>query len=164
MSRSLALFAIGLVFGGGAGFVIAADNGVTFGAQGPGAPAQYGEVSKETKTHDHSTPVDIAPGSDAPSVSIEAFKDAMSGWNLKVTPVNFSFAPQNASSADVPGEGHAHIYINGDKLGRLYGKWYHLTNLPKGEVEIKVSLNGNSHSPLMVNSVPVEATTVIQTE
>lgn len=164
MSRSLALFAIGLVFGGGAGFVLAASNGVTFDGHDHGDPAHHGVGATESMAHDHSTPVNIAAGSDAPSVSIEAFKDPMSGWNLKVTPVNFAFSPENASRADVPGEGHAHVYANGDKLGRLYGNWYHLTNLPKGDVEIKVSLNANSHSPLMVDSVPVEATTVIQVD
>lgn len=164
MSRSLALFAIGLVFGGGAGFVIAAGNNINFNGHDHSYPAQHGAGSIEAMAHDHSVPINVAAGNDAPSVSIKAFKDPMSGWNLEVLPVNFAFSPQNASRADVAGEGHAHVYVNGDKLGRLYGNWYHLTNLPKGEVEIKVSLNGNSHSPLMVESVPVEATTTVQVD
>ena len=42
MDRSLALFAIGLVFGGGIGFAIAASNGVTFDGHDHGDPAAHG--------------------------------------------------------------------------------------------------------------------------
>jgi hypothetical protein len=88
----------------------------------------------------------------------------MAGWNLHVKPQNFRFAPENASTADILGEGHAHVYINGEKLGRLYANWIHLPSLPEGDVEVKVSLNGNSHSPLMVGGVPVEAKLIIQSD
>ncbi|WP_264212812.1 hypothetical protein [Leisingera thetidis] len=158
MSRSLALFAIGLIFGGGAGFVIAAGNGVTFDGHDHGDPAHHGGTHAEAMAHDHSTAVDLPAGSDAPSVAIQLIKDPMAGWNLQVLPQNFRFAPENASAADVPGEGHAHIYVNGEKLARLYAGWMHIPSLPEG-AEVKVSLNTNSHSPLMVAGEPVEAKT-----
>ncbi|WP_171174674.1 hypothetical protein [Ruegeria sp. HKCCD8929] len=163
MSRSLALFAIGLVFGGGAGFVIAAGNGVTFDGHDHSDPSQHGG-SAEAAAHDHSTAVNLPAGEDAPGLQIDVIKDPMAGWNLHVMPQNFRFSPENASRTDIPGEGHAHIYVNGTKLGRLYSNWYHLTNLPKGEVEIEVSLNANSHSPLMVDNVPVAVSTTIQVD
>ncbi|MBO9433662.1 hypothetical protein J7394_05565 [Ruegeria sp. R13_0] len=161
MSRSLALFAIGLVFGGGAGFVIAASSGSTFESHDHTDPAQHGG-NMEMAAHDHSAATNLPADSDAPSVAIQMIKDPMAGWNLRVTPQNFRFAPENASTADVPGEGHAHVYINGEKLGRLYANWLHLPSLPDGDVEVKVSLNGNSHSPLMVEGVPVEAKVTVQ--
>jgi hypothetical protein len=40
----------------------------------------------------------------------------------------------------------------------------HLADLPKGEVEIEVSLNSNSHSQLVVDGVPVSASQVIQVD
>lgn len=159
MSRSLALFAIGLIFGGGIGFVTAAGNGITFDghdhneATHHGTPAQMAEMAG----HDHATMTHIAAGPDAPGLEISVSKDPMAGWNLQVTPRNFRFAPENASAADVAGEGHAHVYINGTKLGRLYGNWMHLSDLPTGKVEVKVSLNANSHSPLMVAGTAVAA-------
>ena len=106
--------------------------------------------------HDHSTAVSLPAGPDAPALKIEVLKDPMAGWNLQVTPQNFRFAPENASAADAVGEGHAHVYVNGEKLARLYANWMHIPSLPDG-AEVKVSLNTNSHSPLMVERVPVEA-------
>ena len=34
----------------------------------------------------------------------------------------------------------------------------------KGEVEVSVSLNANSHSPLMVDNVPVSAAVMVQVD
>ncbi len=156
MSRSLALFAIGLVFGGGAGFVTAAGNGVTFDGHDHGAPAHHGGSHGEMASHNHARTVSLASGPDAPSVAIQLHKDPMAGWNLQVTPQNFRFAPQHASAADADGEGHAHVYVNGEKLARLYARWMHIPALPGG-AEVKVSLNTNSHSALLVGGQPVEA-------
>lgn len=156
MSRSLALFAIGLVFGGGIGFVIAAGNGITFDGHDHGDPAHHGGGHAAMADHDHSTAISLPAGPDAPAVAIQLHKDPMAGWNLHVMPQNFRFAPENASSKDMPGEGHAHVYINGEKLARLYAEWIHIPSLPEG-AEVKVSLNTNSHSALQVDGVAVEA-------
>lgn len=164
MARSLALFAIGLVFGGGAGFVLAAANGVTFDGHDHGDASHHGAAHAEASAHDHSTAVNLPAGIDAPNVEIALTQDPMAGWNLHVIPRNFRFAPENASAADKPGEGHAHVYINGEKLARLYGNWMHIPDLPKGEVEVSVSLNANSHSPLAVDNVPVTATVTVQVD
>ncbi|MEP2714955.1 hypothetical protein [Pseudophaeobacter sp.] len=159
MSRPLALFAIGLVFGGGIGFVIAAGNGVTFDGHDHGDPSHHGSHGQmaEMAAHSHAKAIDLPAGSDAPAVAIEVQKDPMAGWNLHVSTQNFRFAPENASNADIAGEGHAHVYINGSKLARLYGNWMHLSDLPSGKVEVKVSLNANSHSAFSVDGKPVEA-------
>ncbi|WP_299886911.1 hypothetical protein [uncultured Ruegeria sp.] len=164
MSRSLALFAIGLIFGGGAGFVLAAANGVTFDGHDHSDPAHHGGHQAEAAAHDHSAMINLPAGPNAPSMKIAVVKDPMAGWNLHVLPQNFEFAPESASAADQPGKGHAHVYANGLKLARLYGNWMHLADLPKGEVEIEVSLNSNSHSQLMVDGVPVSASQVIQVD
>ncbi len=160
MSRSLALFAIGLIFGGGAGFVIAAGNGVTFDGHEHGSADHFGGGHGEMTAHNHSQAVSLAAGPDAPGVAIQLHKDPMAGWNLQVTPQNFRFAPQNASSADVDGEGHAHVYVNGEKLARLYANWMHIPALPEG-AEVKVSLNTNSHKTLQVEGEPLEAKTSV---
>ncbi|MFC4216363.1 hypothetical protein ACFP4H_10335 [Pseudophaeobacter arcticus] len=163
MSRSLALFAIGLTFGCGIGFVVAAGNGITFTGHDHGDPAQHGgaEHQMESAGHAHSQPLMITPGSTAPKIAIDVHKDPMSGWNLQVTTENFIFSPEHVSTADRPGEGHAHVYINGSKLTRLYGNWLHLGDLPKGSVEITVGLNANSHSPLMIGTDPIADSVII---
>ena len=58
------------------------------------------------------------------------------------------------------GEGHALVYVNGDKLARLYANRMHIPALPEG-AELKVSLNTNSHKALQVEGEPLEAKTSV---
>lgn len=163
MNRSLSLFVIGLVFGGGIGFTIAAGNGVTFDGHDHGthlADMDHGNMDHSAM---HDTPVDV-PAADAPGLSVMITPDPMAGYNLHVMTENFTFSPERASLANVTGEGHAHVYINGEKLGRLYNPWMHLAGLPKGEVEVRVTLNTNDHRPLAVNGTPVSALQMITVE
>ena len=161
MDRSLPLFAIGLIFGGGIGFTLAAANGVTFDGHDHGDPAHHGTAMDHAKMHD--TPIDV-PLEDAPQVAVHLTADPMVGYNLHVVTKNFAFSPQNASLANVTGEGHAHVYVNGKKLSRLYGAWMHLDDLPAGEVEVEVTLNTNDHRPLRVAGVPIAAKTTLVVE
>ncbi|MGC1504238.1 MAG: hypothetical protein WA782_08850 [Sulfitobacter sp.] len=165
MSRSLSLFAIGLVFGGGIGFAIAAGNGVTFDGHDHGEAVHGAGTDQRNMDHAamHDAPVEV-PATDAPKLSVRVIPDPMSGFNLHVMTDNFTFSPERASLANVTGEGHAHVYINGEKLGRLYSSWMHLDALPKGDVEVKVTLNTNDHRPIAVNGTPVSAAQMIAVE
>jgi hypothetical protein len=74
----------------------------------------------------------------------------MGGYNIKVTTENFKWVPEKAGQsveAFIPTEGHAHVFINSKKVGRLYGEWMYLKaeNFQKGENKIVVTLNGNNH-------------------
>lgn len=170
MDRALGLFIIGLVFGGGIGFALAAANGVTFDGHDHGNPGQHGAVDHAAMGHGgadhakmHDTPLEVVDVP-APTLAIMVNADPMAGHKLHVMVENFAFSPQNASGADVPGEGHAHVYVNGEKLGRLYGEWYHIDALPKGEHEVHVTLNSNNHQPLSVNGELIEASTTVTVE
>lgn len=164
MNRTLSLFVIGLIFGGGIGFTIAAGNGITFEGHDHSEPAHHGtDHGGADHAMMHDTPIDV-PAADAPQVAIMLHPDPMAGVNLQVTTDNFAFSPLNASGENVTGEGHAHVYINGEKLGRLYSEWMHLDGLPKGEVEVKVTLNTNDHRPLSVDGNPVAAIQTITVE
>ncbi len=66
------------------------------------------------------------------------------------------FAPEHAGQGDVPGEGHAHLYLNGEKIARIYGDWYHLAALPAGQNVLRVGLYSNSHKALAVNGAHLE--------
>ena len=163
--RALALFAIGLIFGGGFGFLLAASQGVTLDGHDHTNPAQHGAGlamdPDHTKLHD--TPLDV-PADDAPQVSIMLMPDPKSGYNLQVMTKEFAFAPQSASGDHVAGEGHAHVYVNGVKLGRLYADWYHIEALPKGDVTVSVTLNANDHRVYAVNGQPVSASTTVNVD
>ncbi|MCB0879768.1 MAG: hypothetical protein KDC46_12420 [Thermoleophilia bacterium] len=80
------------------------------------------------------------------SVKIYVSKDRKAGYNLHVTTKRFKWAPWNASKNHISGQGHAHLYIDGEKVTRLYGPWYYLGTLDKGTHTIKVTLNANDHS------------------
>lgn len=88
--------------------------------------------------------LDLPANMPAPEVMIHASKDDMGGWNFHLMTTNFKFTPENAGKDDVLGEGHAHLYINGKKVARVYNNWFH-TTLVKGENKVKVTLNSNSH-------------------
>lgn len=100
----------------------------------------------------------------APKLDIEVSKDPVAGYDLYVVVDGFTFAPESAGLAHVEGEGHAHVYANGVKLARLYDEWMHLDALPKGEVEISVSLNSNDHRPFAVDGMIISAKTTITVE
>ena len=43
------------------------------------------------------------------------------------------------------GEGHAHLYIDGEKIARIYGPWYHVGKILPGAHTIVATLNANNH-------------------
>ncbi len=95
---------------------------------------------------------------DAPSVKLYADADPKGGWNLKIVTKNFEFTPEDVNGDDVLGTGHAHIYVDGEKLGRVYSNNYYLNALGDGDHEITVSLNTNSHADYVVDGVEVADT------
>ena len=96
-----------------------------------------------------------------PSVKISITKDSMSGFNLWVKTENFAFAPENINTAVKQNQGHAHIYIDGEKLARLYGNHYHLSGLMAGERQVMVTLNANNHGEFTVNGQGISDTVTI---
>lgn len=112
-------------------------------------------------THHHKT-MEIAPNQPVPSVNLVVHPDAKKGWNLEVKVTNFSFALLSVNTAAKPGEGHAHLYVNGQKIARLYGNWYYLEDLPPGKNPITVSLNSNTHESLVSNGKIIQNTTIIE--
>lgn len=86
------------------------------------------------------------------------------GWNLEVQVSNFTFAPSQVNQASIPTEGHAHLYIDGVKITRLYASWYYLESLAPGTHAITVNLNANGHETLMHNGQPIAATASVGVE
>ena len=99
-----------------------------------------------------------------PSVEIEVTPDAKSGYNVRIMTENFTFAPEHASSEHVDGEGHAHLYIDDVKIGRVYGEWVYVGALTPGLHEIKVTLNANNHADFMVDGNMIADAVVILVE
>jgi len=104
--------------------------------------------------HEH-IPLEIPENMPQPTVALEIFSDPMSGYNLHITTENFRWAPDRAGRAQVFGEGHAHLYLNGEKIARIYGEWHYLPALPQGEYDVEVTLNGNGHEMLTWGGEPI---------
>ena len=98
----------------------------------------------------------IPHGAVAPTIMLHPIKDSMGGWNIHLMTENFVFAPQNAGKDDVIGEGHAHLFVNGKKVARVYSDWFHL-NVGKGTSKVKVNLTTNSHKDYFYNGKAIEA-------
>lgn len=147
--RGLALFAIGAVFGGAAGFLGAASQGVTLDGHDHGDPAQHGGAA-------HDALLEVA-AEDAPALRIALTPDPVAGYTLQVMTERFTFAPESAGLAHVPGEGHAHVYVDGHKVARLYGPWMHLDGVPDEAARVEVTLNANDHRVYAVAGQPVTA-------
>lgn len=110
------------------------------------------------------TPVTVPSDMLVPTINITVLEDAMSGWNLHILTTHFRWAPEFASGPVFPGEGHAHLYINGVKIGRLYGPWHHIPHLELGSNEIRVTLNANNHGDWLYNGVPISDTVIVEVE
>lgn len=116
-------------------------------------------VSADTG-HQHSQ-IDIPSSSPRPEISIHASRDAVAGWNIHLVLKHFIFTPEKVNQAPVVGEGHAHLYLNGKKIARLYDEWYHLPELARGKHIISVTLNANNHAEFSVEGRTISATTTI---
>lgn len=97
----------------------------------------------------------------APQVAITVEQDAMNGWNVTVTTDNFRFTPEQVNGEHVENTGHAHLYVDGVKIARLYGPYFHIPNLPPGEHEVSVNLSSNDHSYYLVNGDLIAARTTV---
>lgn len=129
----------------------------------PGQTKPHGSAGGE---HQHSS-LEVPAGYPVPTVSLVAHPDSRRGWNLEMQVTNFKLAPEHVNQADqISGsemlEGHAHLYLDGVKITRLYGNWYYLESLPAGIHEVSVGLNTNSHAMLMHNGQPIEAKVMIE--
>lgn len=162
MTRAIALLIIGLVFGGGLGFVLAASNGVTLDGHDHATdhgPALTGTMpATPDPAHAHLETLDLPAGAPAPTLAISLAPDPVSGLNLHIQTTNFTFAPEHSGGPHVPGEGHAHLYVDGVKIARLYGPWAHIAELPLGAGELSVILTSNDHKTLAVNGLALAAT------
>ena len=93
------------------------------------------------------------------SVALNVRADQIPGANVQILTEGFTLAPENVNGDHVEGEGHAHIYVDGVKISRVYTPWHHLRSLTPGEHEIRVTLNSNSHQEYTIGGTKVEAVT-----
>jgi hypothetical protein len=109
----------------------------------------------------HAMPVTTHPAGSAMSAKIAVTKDPMAGFNLHVKTRGFRWTPNHASTVHRSGEGHAHLFIDGKKVTRLYGSTYYLGTLASGKHVLRVTLNGNDHGDYVRGGKPIAATATV---
>lgn len=141
--RAILLFIIGLLFGGAGGFLAAGGLG-------------------DTPGHDHAGHSDAGHNmtaltpweGPAPYLSLALEPDMGEAFNLKIIAPEFTFAPEQVNGPVTAGTGHAHIYVNGEKVARAYGPWMLLEHVKSGDL-VRVTLNANDHSHWGVGDTPL---------
>ena len=142
--------------------VFEAENAGAFGINFHVFASETMDDAKNVDSHSHGEAVAETVESDVPvSVSITADVDAEGGVNVAIAADGLRFAPELADQAHTPGTGHGHIYVDGHKLGRVFGPTYRIDDLSPGDHEIRVSLNTNDHRELVYNGRKAEDTVTV---
>ena len=130
-------------------------------------------VTGQVVVMDHShLPINVPAAVEIPALSLDLTKDAMSGYNLTLNIQKYRLIPppeglsmpemMNPSVNAVSGfiEGHAHLYINGVKIQRVYGKNIHLPQglFKTGLNTVSVTLNNHGHMYWVAKDKKVLAT------
>jgi hypothetical protein len=144
---------LGILIGIGGGYMLFGyDSPVSAPAANDMAQTSHSETSMHTQTEvDTTKPI--------PSISIESTPDSKDGYNLNFVTLDFTLTPENVGGAVEPNTGHMHLYVNGEKIARPYGSWFHLSNshLKDGDNTIEVTLNANDHSEWVVDGEHISA-------
>ena len=99
-----------------------------------------------------------------PSVMVVVHPDARRGWNIEVQTKHFTFTPEQVNEVNQPNVGHGHLYVNGEKIARLYSNWFYLEQLDTGTNEITVSLHANGHEVWTHEGEAIAHTTTIEVQ
>jgi hypothetical protein len=104
------------------------------------------------------------PAVGAPQVAITVEQEPMNGWNVTLSTNNFTFTPQMVNGENVDNTGHAHLYMDGVKIARLYGPHFYIPLLPVGDHEISVNLSSNDRSYYVIDGNRIAARTIVTQE
>ena len=105
---------------------------------------------------DHRAVLDVPPDEPSPKLGLTVTQHG-SGWNVLAEVEDFTFSKSAVDGPHQPGVGHAHLYLNGLKLQRMYRPEARISALPPGTYEVRVTVNSNDHRVYSVNGAPVTA-------
>ena len=108
--------------------------------------------AKADKLHQMVHPLkELAEGEVVPTLSLSLEKDSMSGWNVFFSTNHFTLTGIGVGGEYKTGEGHAHLYLDGRKIARIYGNAYQLPELAPGRYHLRATLNSHDHNRLAIN-------------
>ena len=107
--------------------------------------------------HHHQQSQDVGHLAQPPKLALEVHRDAASGWNIHLVTAHFHFAPEQVNREHIDGEGHAHLYVDDEKVARVYSAWLHLGDLTPGEHTLRATLNASTHEESSVDGELIAA-------
>ncbi len=117
--------------------------------------------------HNHS-PLELPKTARVPKLTISLSEDDMTGYNLHLQTADFQLeSPINSGNHPVNiMEGHAHLYINGTKIQRIYAQDVHVSGklIKEGMNQISVTLNSHGHNGWQKDGKAVVSTIFINTK
>ena len=114
------------------------------------------------ETASHAAASHDAMESEVPlSVSLSADVEPSGNVNLHIATEGWVWQPEDVGADHVPGEGHAHIYVDGERVSRVYAEYHNLSGLAPGERHIRVTLNSNTHADLLYEGEPLDASVMV---
>lgn len=111
---------------------------------------------------------DVPTGQPLPTVDLDVRPDAGGGYLVHVRAEGFRFSTASHAhgegmrgAAGATGEGHAHLYVDGEKVARMYAPVHHL-ELPPGVHTVTVALSTADHLLYAVDGEAVRAERVVE--
>ncbi len=139
------------------GSPVGMETGMTMPADGEGAG-----YTENSSVMDHGS-ADHGPMESTVRVKVDIGTewDGAGGLHISIETEGWRWAPEEVNGDNFPGAGHAHVYVDGEKVGRIYGSYHYLPSLEPGSHEVRVSLNANGHNDLTWEGRPLEASTTV---
>ena len=118
--------------------------------------ARVATISAEHSTdgQDHDVPYHVPADEPQPALSASLVEEPSGGWILSLDVSNFTFDESAADGPHTAGVGHGHLYVDGVKVGRVYGT-RHPLDLTPGPHTIRITLNTNDHRAYHVDGAIV---------
>ena len=105
----------------------------------------------------------VSSGAPIPELAIETTVDTVDGYNVTVALTNFTLSPGLLGQPATPNTGYIGVYINDQKVSRLYGEWLHigLDDLSSGQNTLELVLMANDHTEWAQDGQTISETVVL---
>lgn len=105
--------------------------------------------------------VEVAAG-EAPTLEVTLAPAADGALEARLETGRFRFAEEHAGQPHEPGEGHAHLLVDGSKVASVFGPVQRLPALDPGTHEVCIGLMTNDHRAYAVDGRAVAARFVVK--
>ena len=96
-----------------------------------------------------------------PSLALSIAQDASGSWALHIDTTAFQFTDICMPVSEATPVGHAHVVLNGVKIGSAYRPIMHIGVLPAGQHRVSVVLRGQDHRAFIGQNGLIDAALVV---